>query len=92
MDLYLLHFPMKKVKFNKNIHKINNYMTQGLLISRKTKIELHKATIKERSPLATENYKKYRNIFNQLVRASKKLYFNNNFEKHKKNPKKPGSY
>ena len=67
-------------------------MTQGLLISRKTKIGLHKLAVKERTKLTSDNYKKYRNIFNQLVQASKKLYFNNNFEKHKKILKKPGNY
>jgi hypothetical protein len=33
--LYDLHFPLKNVKFNKNVHKINNFMTKGLLVSRK---------------------------------------------------------
>ena len=51
---------MTRSKFNKNIHKINNYMTQGLLISRTTKLELCKKAAKERSQLAIEQYKKYR--------------------------------
>ncbi len=42
IELYELHFPLVKFKFNKNIHKINNYLTAGLLISRKTKLELCK--------------------------------------------------
>ena len=33
--LYNLHFPLKKCKLNRNIHKIRNFMTAGLLISRK---------------------------------------------------------
>lgn len=43
--LFNLHFPVKKVKFNRNIHKINNFMTAGLLVSRATKLELHKKSI-----------------------------------------------
>ena len=87
-DLYQLHFPVVKTKFNSNIHRINDYMTTGLLVSRKRKLELCKIAAKERTVLATQNYRKYRNLFNTLMRASKKLYFGSNLEFHKKNPKK----
>ena len=30
--LYELHFPLKQVKFNKNLHSINKFMTRGLLV------------------------------------------------------------
>ncbi len=40
--LYDLHFPLVKLKFNKNKHSKNDFMTPGLLISRLHKIELHK--------------------------------------------------
>jgi hypothetical protein len=36
------NFPLKRKRFNKNIHKKNEFMTQGLLISRNTKNKLHK--------------------------------------------------
>jgi hypothetical protein len=36
-DLYNINFPTMHFKFNKNIHKINDFMTTGLLISRQTK-------------------------------------------------------
>ena len=39
--LFNLHFPLTKTKFNKNFHKLNCYMTNGLLVSRQTKINLH---------------------------------------------------
>jgi len=87
-DFYKTHFPLTKSKFNKNIHKINNYMTQGLLISRATKINLHKIAVKDRSQHANENYKKFRNIYNTTLRASKKMYFDKNFELNRKNPKR----
>jgi len=87
-DLYNLHFPLVKFKFNSNIHKINNYMTAGLLISRQTKLELCKKAAKERSQEATQKYRKYRNLFNTLIRLSKKMYFGSNLNLHRKNPKK----
>ena len=37
---YNLNFPEVKKKFNRNYHKINGYMTLGLLTSRRTKLNL----------------------------------------------------
>ena len=86
--LYELNFPLRKSKFNKNYHAINGYMTKGLLISRGTKLQLHKKQLKDPSKENVEGYRNYRNLFNKLIRASKKHYFDINFEKAKKNPKK----
>ena len=63
-------------------------MTPGLLISRKQKIKLCLQATKDRTPESIANYKRYRNIFNTLLRKSKKMYFNSNFEKFKKNPRR----
>ncbi len=87
-DLYNLHFPLTKTKFNRNVHKVNNYMTAGLLVSRLRKNNLRITAAKERTPQATENYRKYRNAYNCILRNSKKLYFDKNFDLHKHNPKK----
>ncbi len=73
---------------NKNVHKINDYLTSGLLISRKTKILLHKKAASERTIEANQKYRTYRNLFNTLVRKSKKMYFETNLNSNKKNPKK----
>ena len=62
-------------------------MTKGLLISRTTKNNLHKKAIN--NPLLfNEHYKKYRNIFNSLVRISKQKNLDENFRKHAKSPKR----
>ena len=82
LDFYNLHFPLKKFKFNKNSHKINDFLTAGLLISRKNKLELCKKATKERTAEALLKYKTYRNIFNSLLRKSKKMYFDSNFKTH----------
>jgi hypothetical protein len=87
-DLYNLNFPTTRTKFNRNLHKINNYMTAGLMISRATKLELCKKATRDRNNIATENYRRYRNIYNSLLRTSKKMYFDKNFDLFKKNPKK----
>ena len=86
--LYDQNFPVKKTKFNKNLHKICNYMTQGILVARLSKIKLHKISIQSPSTMNIERYKKFRNIYNSVMRASKKLYFEKNLKLAKKNPKK----
>ena len=45
-DLYELRYAECKIKFNKNFHKIEKWMTQGLLVSRLNKIKLGKNSIK----------------------------------------------
>ena len=40
--LYDFYLPITKIKFNRNVHKINCFMTRGLLISRNTKNALYK--------------------------------------------------
>ena len=45
--LFELHFPLTKVKLNKNVHNVNNFMTKGLLISRKNKNLLQKKALIE---------------------------------------------
>ena len=86
--LFDLHFPLVKSNFNKNVHKQNEFMTAGLLISRKNKIELLKATVISPSSDNISRYKNYRNMYNTLIRKSKKLLCEQKFEENKKNPKK----
>jgi len=87
-DLFNLHFPVTKFKFNKNVHKVNSYMTSGLLISRKRKLELCKKASKNRTDESFQEYRTYRNIFNSLMRMSKKMYFSDGLKNNQKNPKK----
>jgi len=85
--LFDLHFPIKKVKFNKNVHKKNDFMTLGLLTSRNTKNELHKKAL-QNPELFIGHYKKFRNIYNSLVKLSKQKAIDEKFKKFRKNPKK----
>jgi len=63
-------------------------MTQGLLVSRQTKLKLHKISIHTPSPVNIQSYKNFRNLYNKILRASKKLYFDKNLQLAKKKPKK----
>ncbi len=85
-QLYDLCFPLTRTKFNRNIRKINGYMTAGLLISRITKNMLHKTALCYPLPVNVEKYKTYRNLYNTVLRKSKTKYFDLN--ENVKNPKK----
>ena len=75
-------------KFNKNLHKISDFMTTGLLISRSNKLKLLKIALSDNVPYNWSQYRNYRNLFNKIVRASKKLHYLKNLELSAKNPKK----
>ena len=49
-DLHDLHFPLTTSRFNKNLHRISDFMTTGLLISRSTKLKLHKVALTDNVP------------------------------------------
>jgi hypothetical protein len=85
--LYDLHFPLKNQNLNKNICRINEFMTAGLLISRTHKYDLHKKSIIE-PQLYLERYRNYRNLYNTLIRLSKKLYYDSKFAQYSNNRKK----
>ena len=91
-DIYKLlhdqHFPLTTTKFNKNIHKISEFMTPGLLISRKRKLELHKNALVDNSHDTWTTYRTYRNLYNKTTRASKKLHYENTLRQNAMNPKK----
>jgi len=86
--LYDIYFPLTHSKFNRNIHNINDYMTKGLLISRTNKNLLHKKYLKTPSALNENAYKSYRNLYNTLIRKSKKIHLSDKLYRNRKNPKK----
>ena len=82
-----MHFPLKKVKLNKNVHKLQNFMTNGILTSRLHKNELHKKSLLNPQQFY-KTYIDYRNLYNKIVRKSKQMFIDSNFKKIQKNPKK----
>jgi hypothetical protein len=87
-DLYNEHLPMAHVKFNKNKHKINGYMTHELLEARATKLYLHKIAIKNKTQYDLDRYREYRNYYNTLIRQTKQKYYLDNLNRNIKNPKR----
>jgi Reverse transcriptase (RNA-dependent DNA polymerase) len=66
-------------------------MTSGLLVSRSNKLKLAKLCFSSPSAINNQNYKNFRNIYNSLIRKSKKLYYANILETNAKNLKKTWS-
>jgi hypothetical protein len=81
-------FKLKRTRFNKNIHKIQKFMTAGLLISRNTKKTLHLLSISDPSAENIQKYKNFKSIYQRVIRGAKKLYFTNKLEENVGNPKK----
>ncbi len=91
-QLYDICFPVVTTKFNRNIHKINGYMTSGLLISRSNKFKFHKTALCDPLPVNVEKYRTYINIYNTLVPKSKCLYFEDSLNKMWETRKILGKY
>jgi len=87
-ELYDNFFHQKRSKFNRNIHRIEKWFTKGLLVSRNNKHCLMKKSITVPSTANISYFKTYRNTYNKLVRASKKMYFASELEANAKNLKK----
>jgi hypothetical protein len=66
-------------------------MTRGLLVSRMRKINLHKLALHTPTVENTDNYKFYQNMYNKLIRASKKLFYCDSLHKAKKILKNKGN-
>jgi hypothetical protein len=70
-----IFFKPRTARFNKNVNKIETWMTSGLLNSRATKLKLAKLCFTNPSQQANEKYNFYCTLYNKLVRLSKKNYF-----------------
>jgi hypothetical protein len=86
--LFDLHFPLRKLKLNRNFDKLNGFMTNGLMISRRKKNDLFKQQIRYPTRENVESFRCYRNIYNSLLRKSKKLFYEERIIKLKSKPKK----
>ena len=82
------NFPLTRKRFNKNFHIKQQFMSQGLLISRNTKNKLHKKATAEPTLGNIERYKTYKTLYFRTVRDAKKLYFTNKLKDNAANPKK----
>ena len=76
--------PEKTVRFNKNKHKIQPWITRGILKSHKTKNKLFNKLQGYHNQLfykiKLDEYTAYRNIYNNVIRMAKKNYWHDQFE------------
>ena len=77
--LFNKHFPIKEVKFNKYRHKINPWITKGLLNSLKYKDKLFHKIAKTKNistrQSAINTHKNYKTLLNTLMRKAKSSYW-----------------
>ena len=81
-------FPVTQIKFNSNIHRIEPWMTTGILISRRRKNYLCKQHLKNPTVLSRNNFKNFRNIYNNIIRTAKKNFFHSQIEANSNNLRK----
>jgi hypothetical protein len=86
LALFNIHLPLVTKRFNKYKHKLQSWMTKGILKSMKTKEKLYLASRKG-SSAAKEKYKQFLSAYNKVIRNAKKLYWENKFESSAKNIK-----
>ncbi len=81
-DLFNIVFEEKEKKFNRNVHKIEPWMSLGLLTSRLRKDELSKIYSKTRTIEDHTIYNTYKNLYNKLLKNMRKLYYQKEIQKH----------
>ena len=86
--LYLSFFPPVTKTFNKSINPIEPWMSSGILTSRKRKNLLSKISLKSPTPANILSFKNYRNLYNQIIRTAKKLYYEKQLTINQKNLRK----
>jgi hypothetical protein len=63
-------------------------MTQGLIVSRHTKKSLHVKSVSDPSPANITRFKTFKQIYQRLIRAAKKLSIAEQLRENASNPKK----
>ena len=81
-------FPLTLKSFNCNLHKIEPWMSTGILTSRRRKNYLYSLYLKKPSFLTRDTFTKFRNTYNTVIRTAKKLYFQTQIEANSKNLRK----
>jgi hypothetical protein len=86
--LYDIHFPTQRIKFNKNCHRLEKWMSAGILTSRREKMRLCKLSLMDPTPANLSCFKRFRNLYNRVIRAAKKQYFETELKNNQSNLKK----
>jgi hypothetical protein len=81
-------FAKKERRFNKNIDKKEKWMTKGLLTSRLKKLELSKMCSQTPTPENFTRFKLFCNMYNRLIRISRKIFYEEQLSANKNNLRK----
>ena len=100
-DLFMKHvmnlkqecFQKKLVRFDKKKHKINPWLTAGILKSINSKDKLYKTLVQTSKdstdyPVLLSNFKVYKNIIRRSIMHAKRDYYRNAFNRYSTNMKK----
>ena len=82
------YFPLTSKNFNSNYHGIEPWITTGILTSRRNKNLLCKQMAKKPTNELRNQFKIVRNIYNNVIRTAKKLYFQSQIESNVNNLRK----
>ena len=77
-------FPISTKNFNKALSPIEPCMSRGILVLRKQKNHLSYTCLKSPTPANVFSFKKYRNLYNQIIRCVKKIYFEKQLKENQK--------
>ena len=86
--LFNAFFPLRTITPNKFVNPIQPWMSSGILISKKRKNALAKASLKNPTLGNVADFKSYRNLYNRVIKNAKKLYFERQLEANQKNLRK----
>ena len=86
--LFNAFFPLTAKKINKSVNPIEPWMSQGIVVSRKKKNALCTICLKNPTFENKLNYKRFRNIYNQIIRTAKKLHYERQLADNQKNLRK----
>ena len=84
------HAPIKSLSKKETELKINPWLTKRILKSINIKTKHYKKFMASKDNKHHNIYKLYRNKLNHIIRTSKNIYYNNYFNKFKRNSKKVG--
>ena len=82
------HAPIKIASRSQKQKQAKPWLTKGLLISIRRKQWLYKTQFLNGNSLGKDHFKMYSNTLNKLKQFSKKMYFHNEVETNKNNPKR----
>jgi len=85
--LHDIYFPVQTLKFNKNCHKIEPWFSSALLVSRREKLRLDRLASNFPTDHNMQCYKNYRNVYNRILRAAKKNYYETKLKNCQSNAK-----